>query len=87
MTTGSKVERREDAASGVGALDITKHDTNELATYSRWIFVGGTGAMKVTCVDGSVATFTGIPAGAILPVAAKLVWSTGTTATNMTAIY
>ena len=87
MTTGYSVARGGDATGYVGALDVTKHDTNELAVYSRAIFCGGTGNLKVTCVDGSTATFTGVPAGAIIPIAAKLVWSTGTTTTNMTALY
>lgn len=85
---GRTLERGGDAQIvGIGAVDITKHDSTELNPYSRWIFCGGAGNLKVTCVDGSVATFTGVTAGSIIPVAAKLVWSTGTTTTNMTAIY
>lgn len=88
MTTGFKAARHDaDVVTGTGAFAITKDDTNELATYSRWIFCGGTGNLKVTCIDGSVATFTGVLAGQIIPIQAKLVWSTGTTTTNMTAIY
>ncbi len=76
-----------DETGYIGAADVTKHDTTELAIYCRAVFCGGAGNLKVTCVDGSVATFTGVTAGQIIPVAAKLIWSTGTTTTNMTALY
>ncbi len=71
----------------IGAYDITKHDTTEQSPYTRAIFCGGTGNLKVTTTSGAVATFTGVTAGSIIPVSAKLVWSTGTTTTNMTALY
>ncbi len=71
----------------IGASDITKHDTTELSPYARAVFCGGAGNLKVTTSSGAVATFTGVTAGSIIPVSAKLVWSTGTTTTNMTALY
>lgn len=69
------------------AAAVTPHDTNELDTYSRGLFVGGAGALKVTTEGGSVVTFTGVVAGTVLPVRAKIVWSTGTTATNIVAMW
>ncbi len=71
-------------AVGKGAAAITKSDST--AVDFAAIYVGGAGDVKVTCVDGSVAVFTAVPAGTILPVAVVLVWSAGTTATNMTGI-
>lgn len=69
------------------AAALTLHDTNELAYYSRGLYVGGAGNLKVTTVNGEAVTFVGVPAGTILPVRAKIVWSTGSTATSVVALW
>lgn len=51
--------------------------------FTRGIYVGVTGNVKVTTVNGTSAIFVAVPAGYIIPVAAKLIWSTGTTATSI----
>ena len=71
----------------VGGFEITKHDTNELAYVTRGIYVGVTGNLKVTLVDGSVVTFIGLAAGVIHPIRAKIVWSAVTTATSIVGLY
>jgi hypothetical protein len=50
------------------------------------IYVGGAGVVVVVFQDGSTANFTCV-AGQILPVRAKRVNSTSTTATLMLALY
>lgn len=69
------------------AAAVTPHDTNELTNVTRAIYVGGSGNVKVTTIGGETATFTAVPAGAVLPIAAKIIWSTGTTATSMLALW
>lgn len=66
---------------------ITKSDTDELASVTRAIFVGGAGAMAVVMAGGSELTITGIIAGSWLPIRVKQVKSTGTTATNIAGFY
>ena len=83
---GSPVEVKDQAAPAYGAAALTLHDSDELTKYSRWLYVGGTGNLKVTTVDGSVVTFSSIPAGTILPIRVKVAWSTGSTATNVVAL-
>lgn len=51
------------------------------------IYVGGTGNVSVTTARGETAIFSGVPAGALLPVAVRRVNVTNTTATLMLAIY
>lgn len=68
------------------AAAITKSDSVNLATPSV-VYVGGTGNVKVTTAQGSTVTFSGVPAGAVIPVQVLRVWSTDTTATNMVAIF
>jgi len=67
---------------------VTPHDTTELAQVTKALYVGGAGNVSVIATDDSVAvTFVGVPAGSILPVRAKIVRSTSTTATSIVAMY
>ncbi len=70
-----------------GGAAVTPHDSNELATATRGLFVGVSGNVKVTTTGGSEITFTGLAAGVIHPIRAKLVWATGTTATSILALW
>jgi hypothetical protein len=64
---------------------ITPNDGTDLATQAKAIWVGGTGAIKVTTADDSTLTFAAVPVG-FFPVRCKRVWSTGTTATNLIGV-
>jgi len=67
-------------------FEVTPHDSNELAHYSRAIFVGVGGVIKVTTSGGDTISLIA-PAGAILPIVAKLIHSTGTTATGIVVFW
>lgn len=69
-----------------GAADITPHDTNNLGNGCRAIWVGTAGNVKVTTVQDDTVTFQNVPVG-WLPVRAKIVWSTGTTASGLVAVW
>lgn len=69
------------------AAAVTKSDSTDLANTARSLFVGTGGDVKVTTAGGSEVTFGGVPSGAILPVRVKRVWSTGTNAANIVAIW
>jgi hypothetical protein len=70
------------------AAAVTPHDTNDLAFTARALYVG-TGGDVVAILKGDAAsvTFRNVPAGTVLPVAAKRVLATGTTAANMLALW
>lgn len=74
--------------SGVAsrANAIVPHDVNDLAYVSRAIYVGGSGDVTLTTLNGDKVAFKGLVAGSILPVRASRVWSTGTTATNLVGL-
>jgi hypothetical protein len=56
------------------------------ASSVRGLYVGVGGTVIVTTRAGTVTTFLNVPAGTILPVSARRV-ETGTTATNIVALY
>jgi hypothetical protein len=73
-------------APAVGGAAVVPNDGADLAFEARSLYVGGAGDVKVTTVDGSVLVFAGVPAGTVLPVAARRVWATGSTATGIVAL-
>jgi hypothetical protein len=73
-------------APAAQAVVITKSDSVDLAEVTRAIYVGGAGDLSVVMVSGQVATFTALPAGFILPVRARRVNATGSTATSLVGL-
>ena len=69
------------------AAAVTPNDSADLAATSRALYVGGAGNVRVTTAGGDTVTFTGVPAGAILPVRVRRVFSTSTTATTILALW
>lgn len=51
------------------------------------LYVGGSGNIKVKTASGNDLTFTGLNAGTFVPVQVVQVFSTGTTATNILALW
>ena len=69
------------------AIAVTPHDTNELAEYSRGIYLGVGGDVTVVMSNGGTAVlFKNLAGGIIHPIRAKIIKSTGTTATNIVAV-
>lgn len=72
-----------------GATAVTPSDSVNL-TYPSVIYVGsisGGTSVKVTTAQGDQVTFAGLIAGTVIPVQVIRVWSTGTTASSLLAIY
>lgn len=68
---------------------VTPSDTQDLPEVSI-IYVGVvgiSGSVRVTTAQGSVVTFSGLPAGFVIPVQVRRVWATGTTASSMIRIF
>ncbi len=80
MTTREFLSRLQPDSPGVGTVAIVQADT-DMSEPIRSLVVFADGAVKFTCIDGSVDTWT-IPSGAVpytIPVAMIRVWDTGTT--------
>lgn len=73
------------AAPAANAVSVSPHDTNQIAAY-RALYVGVTGDVKVTTIAGAAATFKNVPVG-ILPIQGTQVFNTGTTASQILALY
>jgi len=69
------------------AEDVTPHDTNNFTKLARAIYIGGAGNAVVVMENDDPITFNGLLAGTILPVRCKRVNATGTSATNIVALF
>ena len=74
-------------APASGGAAVTPNDSTDLTTTSRAIIVGGAGNIAVTFVDGSDVTIVGLLAGQVYPFRVSRIKSTGTTATDIVAIW
>lgn len=71
----------------LGAANVTPHDTNELATWSRKLYVGGTGNITLITAEGQTVLYSAIPVGTQIDISAKIIKATGTTATLIVAMW
>ncbi|MCD8568181.1 MAG: hypothetical protein LRY50_07500 [Geovibrio sp.] len=66
---------------------ITTSNTVDLPFIASAIYVGGAGNISILAQDDETpVTFTAVPVGTILPIRAKRVFQTGTTATLLVAL-
>lgn len=81
------VQAVNSAAVALRATAITPADGADLPNpATKGIWVGGTGAIKVDMVGGDTVTFNSVPVG-LFRIQAKRVYATGTTATNLVALF
>lgn len=75
-----------DTSPANDGASVTPSDSANLGTVARALYVGVTGNIKVTTNGGTDLTFTAVPVG-FFPVKCRRVWSTGTTATSIIALF
>jgi hypothetical protein len=69
-----------------GAAAVTPSDTTELGP-CKALYIGGAGNVSVWMPERETpVTFIAVPVGTVLPVSARRVLQTGTTATNIVAL-
>lgn len=78
--------KADDTVSARRVVTATPNDATVLKT-TRALYIGGAGNVAVSMVDGGDAVFVGLAAGSLLPVQVVKVLATGTTATDILAIY
>lgn len=70
-----------------GGEQVTPDDNADLSEVSRGVYIGGAGDVAVIMKDGQTLTFAATSAGAVYPFRVRRVLSTGTTATDIVAIW
>lgn len=73
-------------SSSMAFRTVVPHDTNVLTYVPVAIYIGGTGDVKVTDQEDNAVSFVAVPQGTILPIKPKIIWSIGTTATDIVAM-
>lgn len=71
---------------GKFAAAITPSDVTNLTAVTRAIYVGSAGGNITAVINGSAVLFTAVPIG-ILPIQCSRVNATGTTSTNLVALW
>lgn len=75
-----------------GAIAVTPSDDDNIIFPSginatRGIYIGGAGNLAVRMIDGTEVTFTAVIVGAMYDLAVIRVLDTGTTASDIVAVY
>lgn len=84
----SKLYDKDYTAASGSAESVTPSDGTDIPRGCRALYVGGTGTLVLILdKDSSAVTFVGVVAGSVLPIRTKRVLATGTTATNIVALY
>jgi hypothetical protein len=65
---------------------VTPNDTNELDYVAKALFIGTGGTLSLIAQEDTAAVSLTVVAGQIVPVRAKIVRATGTTATGIVAL-
>ncbi len=68
------------------AFAVTPSDSVDLTSPARALYIGGGGNLKINDSGSGTVIFYNVAAGSILPVMARRVYSTDTTATNIVAL-
>ena len=85
--TNTTLETVLDATESPGnGTAITPNDTTDLANVTKEIYVGVAGDIKIDLVTSGTVTLKNVPAGR-LKVRVKRVYATGTTATDLVALW
>lgn len=68
-----------------GLVAVTPNDSTDLAKTTRAVYIGTAGDLKVDMADGTTGTFNS--AEGLLPIAVTRIYSTGTAAQDILALY
>lgn len=69
------------------AANVSPSDATSLPNVSRALYVGSAGDLAVEMMSGDVVTFRGVAGGTALPVRARKVRASGTTAADIVALW
>jgi hypothetical protein len=71
---------------GVAVTPGSPFSASDNSLVAKALWIGGTGNVSIETIGGNTVVFNSVPVG-IFPVAAKLINASGTTATNIVALF
>ena len=86
LRTQSEIDALNHLMPGTRLVAITPSDADDLSENVRGLYVGTGGDIKLQDWDGTTVTLVGIFAGTLLPIGAKRIYSTDTTASDIVGI-
>ena len=86
-TSSEVMYQNSGSAPSRECVNITPNDNTDLDPYARSIRVGVAGNVTIQTPRGESVLFVGAGAGEIIPVHVKRLMATGTTATDIVALY
>lgn len=75
------------SAPATRLVAVVPHDTNPLSDVPKALYVGTGGTIVLAGIAGSDATLANVPDGTILPIRARFVRASGTTAQAIVGLY
>jgi len=87
MTDFWAQEKNEEWGPAHFAAAVTPNDSVDLTSTTRGLYIGSAGDVKVDMLGDGTVTFVAVQTGTILPVRATRVYSTGTDATSIIALW
>jgi len=82
--TESVFSWQDAVAIDVSSANVTANAASGFSNgFIRGIYVGTTGDVKIQTNNGNDVVFPSVPAGVVLPIIAKVVYNTGTTASGL----
>lgn len=70
-----------------GGFAITPSDSTDLTAETRAIYVGSAGDVAAVLASGDEVSFVGLAGGTVLPIRARRIKATGTTATALVGLH
>lgn len=68
-------------------FSVTASDAASFSVPSRALYVGSGGTLAIRMLSGDDLTLVGVPSGSFLPIRVAQVYSTGTTASAIVALF
>ncbi len=75
------------SAPATRCVAVTPHDANPLSDIPKAMYIGTGGTIVLQGTSGGDASFANVADGSVLPVRARFVKATGTTASDIVALY
>lgn len=69
------------------AAAVTPSDSTPLGQVTRALYIGGAGNVTLITYAGNTVAFESVPVGTVIQIRTSQVKATGTTATNILALY